>query len=260
MRSGEMEKYYHDLPTKSDLDTESLKPLLPPEPNTTINNSPKRICLLQVYSFAVRILAFTGMAGLVIAALYKPPRSSTSLSPPASYTTTTSLRTIPPIELQQKHSTYGTQCGNSPAEARRLGCRFDMINFSWQPAACWDEALYAQFIARYKNIWYWETLDGEPVPVDEVLEGRHQLLSTTWEFYIVHCLYVMEQVARGSWPLPQEAGGQAGQSLLEGEWSPLYLHEKQCMLDLRDTGKHAGKTKMISVAMWYPACEPRSAN
>ncbi|KKZ63355.1 hypothetical protein EMCG_02356 [[Emmonsia] crescens] len=243
-----MEKY-RDFPNKVDPDTENLEILLPQE---HINYSPKRICLFRVYLFAIGILALTGVTVLVTTTIYKYPPSS--LSSPSLYTT--SLRTIPPIELQQTQSAYGAQCGNSPVEAHRLGCRFDMINFSWQHADCWDETLYAQFLARYKNTWYWETLDGEPVPVDEVLAGLHQVLNTTWDFYIVHCLYAMERVAQGSSRLPRAVR----QRHLLDDWSPPYLHAKQCMLDLMDTGKHAGKTIMTSTKMWYPACEPRLVN
>ncbi|OJD19291.1 hypothetical protein AJ78_00740 [Emergomyces pasteurianus Ep9510] len=229
---------YIPFPSKSNLDTDRLEPLLPPEPI-------HRIWLSRVYLFTLRILAITGVTVLFTMTLYKYFFSITSFPSPPLYTT--SLRTIPPIEIQQMHSAYGVHCGNSPVEARRLGCRFDMINFSWQRADCWDETLYTRFLAQYTNIWHWETPGGDPVPLDEVLAGLHQALYTTWDFYIVHCLYVVEQAVRK-------------RQLLYDEWSPPHLHAKQCMLDLRDTGKHAPKTMMISVKMWYPACEPELAN
>ncbi|EEQ88376.1 hypothetical protein RJZ56_000957 [Blastomyces dermatitidis] len=242
-----MEKH-QDIPSIIDRDTKSLEPLLPEE---HVISGPKRMSLSRLSLFAVKILTLTLLVTITIYKYF-----SSSLSPPSLYAV--SLRVIPPVELQHTQSAYEARCGNSPAEARKLGCRFDMITFSWQHKDCWDETLYMHFLTRYKNTWYWETLDGEPVPVDEVLAGHHQVLNTTWGFYIVHCLYAMERAAQGSPPSRLTRVG-ARRQLLE-DWSPPYLHAKQCMLDLMNPGRYARTTMMTTTRMWYPACEPISAN
>ncbi|PGH08180.1 hypothetical protein GX51_01334 [Blastomyces parvus] len=242
-----MEKH-QDFPSILDRDTESLEPLLPEE---HVNFSPKQISLSRLSLSALKILTLTLLVAITI---YKYFPSSTSS--PSLYTT--SLRAIPPIELQHMRSANGARCGNSPSEARKLGCRFDMISFSWQHTDCWDETLYTHFLARYRSTWYWETLDGKPVPVDEVLAGHHRVLNTTWDFYIVHCLYAMERAAQGSSSSRLTWAG-ARRQLVE-DWSPPHLHAKQCMLDLMDPGRHARMTMMTTARMWYPACDPGSIN
>jgi hypothetical protein len=39
-----------------------------------------------------------------------------------------------------------TNCGNSTAEAKENGCRFDVMMHSWVPQACYDEALSEEYI------------------------------------------------------------------------------------------------------------------
>src|ERR1700759_2793022 len=36
-------------------------------------------------------------------------------------------------------------CGNSSSEARDLGCKFDVISFSWLPPSCYDSSLSSAF-------------------------------------------------------------------------------------------------------------------
>ncbi|OJD26289.1 hypothetical protein ACJ73_02329 [Blastomyces percursus] len=242
-----MEKL-QDLPSIIVRDTESLEPLLPDE---HVTSGLKRTPLSRLCLFALKVLTLTLLVTITIHKYF-----SSSPSPPSLYTT--SLRVIPPIELQHKQAAFEARCGNTSTQARKLGCRFDMISFSWQHTDCWDETLYVNFLARYKNTWYWETLDGKPVPVDEVLAGHHQVLNTTWGFYIVHCLYAMERTAQSSSSSQLTRVG-ARRQLLEN-WSAPYLHAKQCMLDLMNPGRHARATMMTTARMWHSACEPISAN
>ncbi|EEH05626.1 conserved hypothetical protein [Histoplasma capsulatum G186AR] len=228
------------FPSKIDRDTENLG--LPFLPQEHINSVPKRTCFSRLYLFAVKI-ALTLLVALTIYTHFFSTPSS-----PSPYAG--ALRTIPPVEVQRSLSAFEGPCGNSPAEARQRGCIFDMIAFNWAHHDCWDEDLHNQFLARYPNTWHWETLDGHSVPVEEVLAGAHQFLNTNWDFYIVHCLYVMERAERGSRPLPHVAR----EAQISDEWSPPFLHVKQCTLDLMDVGKYAGKTIMVTAKMGYPAC------
>ncbi|PGG95020.1 hypothetical protein AJ79_10315 [Helicocarpus griseus UAMH5409] len=242
-KGGKNQDFYIQIDAKS----ERNQPLLP---GKSADFNPKRICIFRVYLFAISILALASVTALVATTV---PKFRPSKYPSSSLSYTTSLRTLPSTELLQPHTSHGVNCGNSPAEARKLGCRFDMITFSWQHTECWNEDFYLHFVARYNNIWYWETPEGVPVPVEEVKAGLHEVLNTNWEFYIVHCLYTMEKMTHGSsW---SSLG--AKQRQLLNAWSPQYVHAKQCMLDLMDREKYAGKTMMTGTRMWYPACETR---
>lgn len=47
-------------------------------------------------------------------------------------------------------------CGKSPAEAKALGCKFDLMLQRWIPADCYDEAHSELFLAKYPRKWYYD--------------------------------------------------------------------------------------------------------
>ncbi|ODH35802.1 hypothetical protein ACO22_02867 [Paracoccidioides brasiliensis] len=232
---GRLEDFYIQMGP----DISSVDPILPQKLSKSVT---KRTLRFRIYIFAISILSITGITVVLISTLHRPLFSYSALS--SLYTT--SLRTISSNQLQRMQLLYTSQCGNSPSQARKRGCHFDMIDFSWQQANCWDEDLYTGFLTRYKDIWYWETPEGNPVPLDEVQAGLYPALHTNWNFYVVHCLYILERMMQGSSSL----------QLLD-DWSPRYSHAKQCTLDLKDTEKFLGNTMMTTVKMWYASCEAR---
>ncbi|KIY02387.1 uncharacterized protein Z520_02525 [Fonsecaea multimorphosa CBS 102226] len=95
-------------------------------------------------------------------------------------------------------------CGNSSAEARALGCRFNQLTWAWLPPNC---PMYAndQFVQAEKWV-YWEDLD-QTKPVDddvweEVLDGDRKIFAELRE-HATHCVYLflsLSQVIRDGTP------------------------------------------------------------
>jgi hypothetical protein len=87
-------------------------------------------------------------------------------------------------------------CGNSIAEARALGCHFDVMSFAYYPPACRDSELHDSFVQRYSHDWEWMTMDYEPISVAEVLQGNHAELRAKSDFHQLHCLYEWQRLIR----------------------------------------------------------------
>jgi|SRR3569833_41645 len=134
-----------------------------------------------------------------------------------------------------------TYCGSSPEEARAAGCKFDMMSFGWVAPECWDQELYDE-MARYRT-WNWTTLDGQPISTDEIATGsQHQALAT-WEFHLVHCVYVWRKLAR---------------SVLRGrpldEFAARYGHAKHCGKELLNGTRFPAHFMNTLTTVWYPKC------
>jgi hypothetical protein len=86
-------------------------------------------------------------------------------------------------------SDKGSYCGNSTAEARALGCRFDPMSFNWLPPACYDEELITEFLAVDNWVWYKDNSSATPMPFSEVQSGEYPLMWVTRKFHLYHCTY-----------------------------------------------------------------------
>jgi hypothetical protein len=80
-------------------------------------------------------------------------------------------------------------CGTNAATAASCNCSFDMMSFSWQLPACYDEELVSDFF----SVQHWQNFR-EPDQVDEVPEnvvrqGEFSRLYVSWGFHRLHCIY-----------------------------------------------------------------------
>ncbi len=83
-------------------------------------------------------------------------------------------------------------CGSTPAEARSMGCHFQLWSYSWVPHHCYNSELHQNFLERRaEEGWgYFRDPDGrEEVPLNEVLRGETSDIFTTWGQHFWHCAY-----------------------------------------------------------------------
>ncbi|OKL57306.1 hypothetical protein UA08_07391 [Talaromyces atroroseus] len=150
--------------------------------------------------------------------------------------------TIPPYLLAfEELPIY--QCGNSPEEASRNGCRFDVISFSWLPPACFDAQLVDDFLATSKWQWYKDSETNTTIPVAEVYQGQHELLYVSWDYHFSHCTYMWAKLHRAvlyGYPID----GYIGNIHHTAHCSDLLLRQ--------DDFRASGKTTMIFTK--YPSC------
>ena len=89
----------------------------------------------------------------------------------------------------------GCVCGNSVAEARRMGCKYDSLAAAWLPEHCRDDEITAQFEAEGPDgAWgYYADADMTiPLTVDEVSLLADNKSATFWmsaRWHMVHCKY-----------------------------------------------------------------------
>ncbi|PWY96372.1 hypothetical protein BO94DRAFT_592027 [Aspergillus sclerotioniger CBS 115572] len=86
-------------------------------------------------------------------------------------------------------------CGNSPEEARRRGCNFDIMSFSWVLEPCDDTELTEEFLGLEDWQWFTEFNGTETVPKDVVGAGELDLW-VSWKYHIIHCTYMWRKMHR----------------------------------------------------------------
>ncbi|KAF5128300.1 hypothetical protein E5D57_009236 [Metarhizium anisopliae] len=87
-------------------------------------------------------------------------------------------------------------CGSNMQEALALGCKFDAINYSWQPPECFHEQVYKRYwdLTRAPGAlkWYADSTFTKELPQDiELLMYTPQVWSEH-RLHVVHCLYDWE--------------------------------------------------------------------
>ena len=98
-------------------------------------------------------------------------------------------------------------CGNSIAEAKSRGCRFDALSTAWLPPECIDEELSAEFDKAGlgpNGTWLYYTdhnktgvytLDEIAMLADKpTMEEKSYWMTTDW--HTAHCLYYWKKSAR----------------------------------------------------------------
>lgn len=90
-------------------------------------------------------------------------------------------------ELQNMH------CGSTPAEARALGCKFDVMSFAWTPPSCYDHT-FSQAFLHEKGPWifYLDHNATQPLAFDSL--SNYDIVWTEHSYHVVHCLYAWERI------------------------------------------------------------------
>jgi hypothetical protein len=86
-------------------------------------------------------------------------------------------------------------CGSNPVEARKRGCIFDTMSFTWVRPECDDRELSVDFRRRYGYRYYEDDAGRTEVPYQIVQLGERDLYSS-WEQHLVHCLYTWRKLHR----------------------------------------------------------------
>jgi len=139
-------------------------------------------------------------------------------------------------------SWFNGDCGNSAAEARGRGCRFDRVLHSWLPLACTnDDDLQDErdFIAAAD--WKYYSEEGSQLLTEDVYRGEAKLVFTSWRWHLVHCTFVWKKLHR---------------ALLDGRNIDSYIanfnHTHHCSeLLLMDIGPQEPSTRIFTK---FPTC------
>ena len=109
--------------------------------------------------------------------------------------------TSPPSKPTNANNTYGSspahrhnitsnskllKCGNSTAEAKALGCRYDILLNHWVPSQCWDQEMIDEYQDDDSWTAYYDEALTQPIKtIDEMGDRDHYWTSA--RDHINHC-------------------------------------------------------------------------
>jgi hypothetical protein len=87
-------------------------------------------------------------------------------------------------------------CGSTPAEARELGCIYDVMMQDWTPIECYDGVLTEKYLA--KNNWTWWADSGaeRAMSDEEMALGEHSVVYVAQDYHVKHCIFAWEKFVR----------------------------------------------------------------
>lgn len=87
-------------------------------------------------------------------------------------------------------------CGNSPADAQALGCRYSIVLHAWLPQDCLTEDDLEDEKLMYEGRdWPFE-INGRNLTMEELHHGDYGHFTTTFGWHVVHCMYVWKRIHR----------------------------------------------------------------
>ncbi|EAU34771.1 predicted protein [Aspergillus terreus NIH2624] len=87
-------------------------------------------------------------------------------------------------------------CGTNSAEARQMGCKYDVMLGGWIHADCYAADLMEKYIERGNYSWFRDQSLTIPVSEEEMRRGDHEVLWTRKFFHYAHCAYLWEMQMR----------------------------------------------------------------
>ncbi|POS68590.1 hypothetical protein DHEL01_v213017 [Diaporthe helianthi] len=102
---------------------------------------------------------------------------------------------LQPTRLPEKLYT----CGSSAAEARSLGCQFQLFSYTWVPNPCFSPLLDQAFrnSSDRRLHYYLDSGGAKEVGIQEAASGEMDLWAT-WEEHLMHCAYVFKSLTRAA--------------------------------------------------------------
>lgn len=104
----------------------------------------------------------------------------------------------------QSNSTGSGSCGNSPSDAKFLGCSFDMFANAWIPAACYDGLVASNSESGTIYPVFWDSNHTRPATQEEVKLAAFannenattlKYFHTASEWHVAHCLHLWRLAA-----------------------------------------------------------------
>lgn len=135
-------------------------------------------------------------------------------------------------------------CGDSPDEARAMGCKFQIHTYAWVPAPCFDPVLQEEWLNLRDWEYYTDKYDeGEQVDISVALAGERNLYST-WGQHIEHCAFTWRKFTRS----------QSGSGVLLTNRDLSYEHVHHCSDALRTKFEHPWTDVNTRVKVEFHMC------
>ncbi|PLB53337.1 hypothetical protein P170DRAFT_325644, partial [Aspergillus steynii IBT 23096] len=92
--------------------------------------------------------------------------------------------------------TFHFECGETPSDAARLGCKFDLSAFAWVPPACFDGEMMEDFLNSSDWKWSLDREGQQMVSEEYARTGDFEYLYTTATYHATHCKYAYKRLTR----------------------------------------------------------------
>ncbi|KAA8650341.1 uncharacterized protein ATNIH1004_003025 [Aspergillus tanneri] len=160
------------------------------------------------------------------------------------WATTAAAPPTPQHPSGRESSIHILHCGDTPDEARAMGCKFQIHTYAWVPASCFDEVLQEEWLNIRDWEYYTDKYDqGEPVNISVALAGERNLYST-WGQHIEHCAFTWRKFTRA----------QAGSGVLMTNRDLSYEHAHHCSDALRTKFEHPWDEVNTKVTVEFHMC------
>ena len=101
-----------------------------------------------------------------------------------------------PTEEVKETSADIAGCGGNPAEARELGCVYDVMMQLWTPAHCYDKELAEKYLNANNWTWYADSNAERIMSDEEIALGEHSVVYVAQDYHVKHCIFAWERVVR----------------------------------------------------------------
>jgi hypothetical protein len=170
---------YEPAPTEPDHDrassSESILPLVRDDEKCRVQITSKPRSRLSI--FPLLVLAVTGIVSLMFLVLMEQHQPE---------------KQDPIIHRMPE------ECGQSPAEARQLGCVFDIVTMGWIPWRCHDAGLAANFLSRDDWAFYRTANMSDRIPTEDIMAGEWDEVYVEYRYHVIHCTYAWRKTQRAA--------------------------------------------------------------
>jgi hypothetical protein len=87
-------------------------------------------------------------------------------------------------------------CGSNAAEARALGCVYDVMMQDWTPVECYDSILTEKYLAANNWTWWADSDATRAMSDEEVALGEHSVVYVAQDYHVKHCIFAWEKFVR----------------------------------------------------------------
>jgi hypothetical protein len=87
-------------------------------------------------------------------------------------------------------------CGSNAAEARALGCVYDVMMQDWMSEECYDSVLTEKYLANNNWTWWADSNAERAMSNEEVALGEHDVVYVAQDYHVKHCIFAWEKFVR----------------------------------------------------------------
>ncbi|KAL6909221.1 hypothetical protein GGI43DRAFT_394879 [Trichoderma evansii] len=182
-----------------EIEHETTKPFLGPQPETLSCECSHSVSQKKTNAWPICVAI---VCILAIVAIISIPTTTLSATPSKRPKSTFSSKALT-LDVHESSPTKTNSklhpCGNSSAQARQLGCRFDQLTWSWLPPNCPSYAS-DEFMEAAEAPWvFYEDLEATKVAEGEVweqvLDGELGVFGERRE-HVTHCIFMFLGLAQ----------------------------------------------------------------